>query len=106
MNFDILTVVILAMGLFLGAVAIYIWAKRRLDLVHGENVKNIKKEYIEPYSRAMGLGLLIISVSVIAYALISAVSVIPIFVRYIVLIAGATVGAVLIFTAKKKYYDD
>ena len=52
-------IVYLAVGILLIALGLAIWTKRRIGLIHEYHTGNVKAEDIPAYTRAMGIGLIV-----------------------------------------------
>ena len=55
MKVEMISWIAVAMGVFLCVVGIIIWAKKKIDLVHGDDAYKVAEYDVEPYARVLGI---------------------------------------------------
>ena len=105
MKFEMLNWIFCAMGVFLLVVGIVIWAGKKIDLIHGEEAHKVAEYDIVPYSRLMGIGVIILALAVEGYGIISAVESIPPYLHWIIVGSVGAVGIIVMIIAHKKYFN-
>ena len=53
-------IIFLAVGLFLIGMGLVVWKKRKISLVHEYHWRNVREKDIAPYTKRMGIGLILI----------------------------------------------
>lgn len=105
MKFEMINFVFLAMGIFLTVVGIMIWAGRKVEFIHGENWEKIRTEDIIPYTRNMGIGVILLSLSLLTLGVLSAFETVPKLVQWIGVAIFGGAGALLMIISYKKYFQ-
>ena len=82
--------------------------KGNIKLLHSYHIKNIKEEDVKPFGRIVGMGMLVISLALIAQGTLSIIyefnpQEILTTVGNVVLIVGLSVGGLIALFAIKKY---
>lgn len=96
----------LAMGVFLMIVGIVIWAGKKIDLVHGDDASKVS-EYDKPfYARYLGIGVMVMSLAVISYGVLSCFAAIPLFVSWIAVGIFGGAGVLILIIGHKKYFPE
>lgn len=106
MKFEMISWITFIMGIFLMVIGIVIWAGKKIDLVHGEDASKVP-EYDKPaYARLLGIGVMVLALAVIAYAVLSCFPVIPSYVQYIAVGTLGAVGIIILIVGHKKYFPE
>lgn len=105
MKIEMISWIAVAMGVFLLVVGIVIWAGKKIDLVHGEDAKKVAEYNVEPYARILGIGVMILSIAVISYGVLSCFPVIPVYVQWIAVGVFGGGGTAVLLCGNKKYFD-
>lgn len=105
MKVEMISWIAVAMGVFLCVVGIIIWAKKKIDLVHGDDADKVAEYDVEPYARVLGIGVIILSLAVISYGVLSCFPMIPVFVQWIAVGAFGGAGTAVLLYGHKKYFD-
>lgn len=103
MQVEMISWITFCMGVFLLIVGIVIWAGKKIELVHGEDTSKILECDRVAYARLLGIGVIILSLAVMAYGVISCFPMIPPYVQYIVVGACGAVGILILIIGYKKY---
>ena len=105
MKLEMISWIAVCMGLFLCVVGIVIWAKQKIDLVHGDNADKVAECDVAPYARVLGIGVMILSLAVISYGVISCFPLIPVYVQWIAVGTFGGAGTAVLLYGHKKYFD-
>lgn len=106
MKVEMISWITFAMGIFLLIVGIVIWACKKIDLVHGEDAKKVAEYNIAPYARILGIGVMVLSLAVISYGVLSCFPAIPAYVQWIAVGVFGGSGTAILFYGHKKYFSD
>ncbi len=105
MQVEMISWITFCMGVFLLIVGIVIWAGKKIELVHGEESSKVLECDRVPYARLLGIGVMILSLAVMAYGVISCFPNIPGYVQYIVVGTLGAIGILILIIGHKKYYN-
>lgn len=106
MKVEMISWITFAMGVFLMVVGIVIWAGKKIDLVHGDDAYKVAQCDRAPYARFLGIGVIVLSLAVIAYAVLSCFPDIPMYVQWIAVGVFGGVGILILIIGYKKYFPD
>lgn len=107
MKVEMISWITFAMGVFLLVVGIVIWAGKKIDLVHGEDSKKVAEYDVASYARILGIGVMILSLAVISYGVLSCFPLVPAYVQWIAVgVFGGAGTATLIYGHKKYFSND
>lgn len=105
MQVEMISWITFCMGIFLLIVGIVIWAGKKLELVHGEDASKVLESDRAPYARFLGIGVMILSLAVISYGVLSCFPTIPEYVQYLAVGSLGAVGIIVLIIGHKKYYN-
>ena len=105
MQVEMISWITFCMGVFLLIVGIVIWAGKKLELVHGEDAKKVFECDRAAYARLLGIGVMILSLAVMGYGVLSCFPKIPFYVQYIVVGTLGAVGILILIIGHKKYFN-
>lgn len=105
MKVEMISWIAVCMGLFLCVVGIIIWAKKKIDFVHGDDASKVAEYDVEPYARILGIGIMILSLAVISYGVLSCFPQIPVFAQWIAVGVFGGAGTAVLLYGHKKYFD-
>lgn len=95
------TIVYFAVGILLIVLGLVTWKKRKIDLLHDYHTKNVKPEDVPAYTRAMGIGQIVIGAGLCVTGIVSR------FVRgravLLALLPGFAVGILVFHKAQMRY---
>ena len=106
MKVEMISWIAVAMGLFLFVVGIVIWVGKKIDMVHGDDAKKVAEYDVEPYARILGIGVMVLSLAVIAYGVLSCFPLIPAYVQWIAVGFFGGAGTAILYAGYKKYFSD
>lgn len=106
MKVEMISWITFAMGVFLMIVGIVIWAGRKIDLVHGEDAKKVPECDIADYARWLGIGVMVLSLAVISYGVLSCFPMIPVYCQWIAVGVFGSAGVLILIIGHKKYFPD
>ncbi|MGN0453171.1 MAG: hypothetical protein ACI4GZ_05150 [Ruminococcus sp.] len=106
MKFEMINYVMIAMGVFLLAVGIVVWAGKRVDLVHGEKASKIREEDKGKYSALLGLGIIVMALTVVVYGVLTAIENLAFYYRLIIIGTGGGISALILILSYKKYFNN
>lgn len=106
MKVEMISWITFAMGIFLLVVGIVIWAGKKIDMVHGEDAKKVAEYNIAPYARLLGIGVIVLSLAVISYGVLSCFPMIPVYVQWIAVGVFGAAGLLILIYGHKKYFSD
>ena len=104
MRVEMISWITFFMGIFLMIVGIVIWAGKKIDLVHGEDASKVFDCDKADYARLLGIGVIILSLAVISYAVLSCFAMIPTFVQWIAIGVFGGSGLLVLLIGHKKYF--
>lgn len=105
MQVEMISWITFCMGVFLLIVGIVIWRGKKIELVHGEDASKVLECDRAAYARLLGIGVMILSLAVMAYGVVSCFPTIPPYVQYIVVGTCGAVGVLILIIGYKKYYN-
>lgn len=106
MKVEMISWITFFMGLFLMVVGIIIWAGKKIEFVHGEDSYKVIKEHRAVYARILGIGVILLSMAVISYGVLSCFPAVPVFVHWIAVGAFGGAGLLILIIGHKKYFPD
>lgn len=106
MKVEMISWITFAMGVFLFVVGIVIWAGKKIDLVHGEGAKKVAEYNVSSYARILGIGVMVLSLAVISYGVLSCFPLVPAYVQWIAVGVFGGVGTAILIFGHKKYFSD
>lgn len=105
MQIEMISWITFCMGIFLLIVGIVIWAGKKIELVHGEDASKVLECDKADYARLLGIGVMILSLAVISYGVLSCFPAIPEYVQYIAVGTLGAIGILILIIGHKKYYN-
>ena len=90
-----------AVGVLCIILGLLLWKKQKLSVLHDYHYKNVKQEDIPAYSRAMGIGLILIGAGICLTGVINLLTRSAL--CWIAFVAGFTAGMIIMGKAQKKY---
>ena len=105
MQVEMISWITFLMGIFLMIVGIVIWAGKKLELVHGEDASKVSECDRAPYARLLGLGVMILSLAVMGYGVLSCFPMIPPYVPYVAVGSFGAIGILILIIGHKKYFN-
>ena len=90
-----------AVGLLCIILGLLLWKKQKLSVLHDYHYKNVKQEDIPAYSRAMGIGLILIGAGICLTGVIDLLTRSAL--CWIAFVAGFAAGMIIMGKAQKKY---
>ncbi|MBQ8001710.1 MAG: DUF3784 domain-containing protein [Ruminococcus sp.] len=106
MKVEMISWIAVAMGIFLLVVGIVIWVGKKIDMVHGEEASKVADYDVEPYARLLGIGVIILSLAVISYGVLSCFPMIPVYFQWIAVGVFGGAGTAVLLYGHKKYFSD
>lgn len=104
MQVEMISWITFLMGIFLMVVGIVIWAGKKIELVHGEDASKVYDFDKADYARLLGIGVILVSLAVIAYAVLSCFPAVPGYFQWIAVGVFGGAGILILFIAHKKYF--
>ena len=90
-----------AVGLLCIILGLLLWKKQKLSVLHDYHYQNVKQEDIPAYSRAMGIGLILIGAGICLTGVIDLLTRSAL--CWIAFVAGFAAGMIIMGKAQKKY---
>ena len=87
-------------------VGIVLWAGKQIDLVLGEGAKKVAEYNVSSYARILGIGVMVLSLAVISYGVLSCFPLVPAYVQWIAIGVFGGVGTAILIFGHKKYFSD
>ncbi len=104
MQVEMISWITFLMGIFLMIVGIVIWAGKKIELVHGEDASKVYECDKAAYARLLGIGVILLSFAVEAYAVLSCFPAILAVTQYVAVGAFGTAGIMVLIIGHKKYF--
>ncbi len=105
MQVEMINWITFLMGIFLLIVGIVIWAGKKIDLVHGEDASKVYECDKKAYARLLGIGVIIMSLAVISYGVLSCFPAVPTIAQYISVGTLGAIGILVLIIGNKKYFN-
>ena len=89
-----------AAGLLCVIIGLQIWLKQKVSLLHDYHYRNVKEADLPAYTRAMGIGLVVIGAGV---CIAGVLNLFESSLWWVSMLAGFVIGLIIIFRTQKKY---
>ncbi len=105
MKIEMISWITFVMGLFLMIVGIVIWAGKKIEFVHGEDSAKVPEVFRAAYSRLLGIGVILLSLAVMGYGVVSCFPTLPVYIQWLVVGVFGASGILVLVLGYKKYYE-